>query len=243
MFDQLTGLMTLLPILIGVIVVVVIVLFVLPIIRNSMRNRQLMQTGETAQATILRVWETGVRINEQPQIGLQLNVTPATRPAFQAEARMTISFMQAGYYQPGMIVEVKYDPNDTSKVAVSGVTGASAGMMGMGGMMGAGQMMGGNQMQMQQMLTQIDAFNQNLMAIGESAQAKVLSLTPMGVNVNGNNPFVSVRLEVMPSGRPSFQAEAKGVIAEASVPKYQAGSTIWVKFNPMDTSQVTLDHS
>jgi hypothetical protein len=38
-------------------------------------------------------------------------------------------------------------------------------------------------------------------------------------------------------------AEATGVIAEASVPRYQPGETITVKFDPKDLTRVALFHS
>src|SRR5215467_5920154 len=39
-------------------------------------NRQILQTGIPAQATIRQVWQTGTYINENPQVGMQLEVRP-----------------------------------------------------------------------------------------------------------------------------------------------------------------------
>jgi hypothetical protein len=242
--ENLTLLTTLLPIAIIALVAVIVVPIVLRLARSSAQRQQLLQHGESAPATILQIAETGMRVNDQPQVRLLLDVRPTTRPAFQAQTTMLISYLQASMFQPGMMVEVKYDPNDTSKVTVSGVTGTMGGMGGMGGMAQAGMLAGGAQpQQLQAMMIQIDAANRALLASGEAAQAAVLKLDPMGFTVNGNNPAVNVLLEVRPSNRAAFQATAQGVIAETSLTKYQPGAVIWVKFDPDDTSKVAIDHA
>ena len=38
-------------------------------------------------------------------------------------------------------------------------------------------------------------------------------------------------------------AQASGVIAVASVPKFQPGCAIWVKYDPNNLTRVTIDHS
>jgi hypothetical protein len=228
-----------LPIIITVVVLIVVFVIVGRVMRSAGQDRKLLQTGEPAQATILQLRETGLRINEQPQIALTLEVRPTNRPAYQTEAKMIISYLQAAQFQPGALLDVRVDPADPNKVAIAGVMGPA--MMGGGmGMMGQSPM---QQQQTQQMLMEMEVFSNNLRNSGLSAPAKILNAANMGVNVNGNNPLMSFQLEVQPPGAPTFQAMAKGVIGESAVHKYQAGSTIWVKYDPDNTSQVALDHS
>lgn len=241
--DQLNTLTAILPIAIVGIVVVVLALVFIPMLRGAAQRQKLLQTGEPAPATILQIRETGMRVNDQPQVEMLLDVRPSTRPAFQAKTKMVISYFQASMFQPGMQVEVKYDPNDTSKVTVSAVTGAPAMGTGTGGGMMQTGGMAGNVQQLQGLMMKIDAENRAVSAIGQTAQATVLRNDPMGFNVNGDNPAVTLTLEVKPDDRAPFQAVARGVIASASVPKYQPGSTIWVKFDPNDTSKVTIERS
>jgi len=54
---------------------------------------------------------------------------------------------------------------------------------------------------------------------------------------------VELELEVLPENAASFSGKAKGVIAEASVPKYQPGQEIFVKYDLYDNSRVVIDHS
>ncbi len=96
---------------------------------------------------------------------------------------------------------------------------------------------------MEQMLVQMSEFYKEMRTRGESAPAKILTVGDMGVRVNGVDPLITAQLEVRPANRPAFQAFAQGVVAAASMSKYQPGATVWVKFDPNDPSKVILDHS
>ena len=226
---------TLVPILLITIVSIVIVIFVIRRLSgNTGANRALMATGETAQATILNMWDTGVTINDNPRIGMLLEVRPNNRPAFQVEVKQVVSRVQTAQYQPGQMLEVKFDPNDTKKVVISAIIA--------GGMMQQTPSPAATA-QLQATLQQQDAMNQQIIATGEAASATVLSVTPTGINVNGNNPYVSLSLQVTPSGRPPFVAQTQAVIAVQSVQKYQPGAVIHVRFDPQNTARVAVEHS
>ena len=92
----------------------------LPLLKGSARNNQLIKQGLPAQATILRIWDTGVTVNDNPRVGFLLAVRPMERPAFQAEAYMLVSRIAVAQYQPGALVEVRYDPSNSAKVAIVG---------------------------------------------------------------------------------------------------------------------------
>jgi len=61
--------------------------------------------------------------------------------------------------------------------------------------------------------------------------------------VNGDNPMVMLFLEIYPGLQTPFYGEAKAVIATQSVSKFQPGNMITVKYDPKNTSRVTLEHS
>ena len=104
----------------------------------------------------------------------------------------------------------------------------------------------GGQADMQQLqatLLQQDAVNQQIIATGQPAQARVLQYQPLGVMVNGNNPYVTLSLEVRPDGRDPFVAQAQGVIAAQSIAKFQPGSLIAVRYDPANIARVSIEHS
>jgi hypothetical protein len=240
-----------LPIIIIVVMAVIFGIVFLPMLRGSMRSSQLMKSGVSAQAQILKVWQTGMYVNEQPQIGMILQVQPTDGTApFQAEAKKVVSMIQIPQFQPGGMLEVKYDPANPKAVAIAAIL--TGGMMGgtpmMGGMqMGAPAMMAApmiNAQATEQMLMQMQAMHENIIKMGTQAHAKVLQYMPMGININGNNPVVNLMVEVQPAGGPAFNAMIQSTpVAEASISKYQPGQMITVRYMPNDQTQVSVEHS
>jgi hypothetical protein len=204
-------------------------------------RKKLLEKGEPAEATILKVEDTGVTLNEiYPQIKVLLEIRPAGRPPYQAEIKMLINRLDIPQFQPGMVVPVMIDPRSPNGVAIVSGGGAAAVS---DAAATAAQAPLGQEGAMKAMLLEVDKANQALMASGESAKAKILQSWWLGVYVNGNNPATKFQLEVHPDGKPPFQAEAIGVVAEASLPKYQPGNEIFVKFDPNNLTRVTIDHS
>lgn len=203
------------------------------IFRPMIMQNRLLKTGVPARAVIRELHDTGVTVNNAPQIKMLLEVFPQTGIPYLVETKMLISRLQTSAFQPGMELAVKIDPNDKDKVAVDFSSGVSYGS-------GSSQM---NQQEAEVMLKKVNDENLRISAIGESSRAIVTNYKWLGVYVNGNNPFVSLDVEVLPESRRPFKAQAKGVIAEQSVPKFQPGEEIYVKFDPDDTNKVTIEHS
>lgn len=97
----------------------VILVFVFATVRRNQRNKQiLLKTGEAAEARILNVSDTGVSINHSPRIALDLEVTPKTGLTFNAKIYTVLPRLQPIYYRPGMILQVRYDPNNLKTVVI-----------------------------------------------------------------------------------------------------------------------------
>jgi len=97
----------------------VILVFIFSIIRKTRKDKDnLLKTGEPAKARILSVSDTGVTVNNNPRIALQLEVTPQKGVSFNVKIHTLISRLQPMPYQPGMILQVRYDPNNLKSVAI-----------------------------------------------------------------------------------------------------------------------------
>ena len=80
---------------------------------------ELKGVGVAAQADILAVWETGIRVNDEPVIGLKVRVLADDRPPFEAEIpRALISFLSVPQFQPGKQVPVVFDPKNPTKIGL-----------------------------------------------------------------------------------------------------------------------------
>ena len=197
-------------------------------------RRRLLEKGEEAEATILKVTDTGVTVNNiYPVVKVLLEVRPQGRPPYQVETRMVVNRVDIPQVQPGTVVPVKIDPRSKKRVAIvmPGEAAAVAGAVPV------------DAKTAEEMLVRVDAANQALLQTGTPAQARILQAQPLGIEINGPNPAMRFQLEVYPTDRPAFQAEATGVIAQASIPKYQPDKMVFVKYDPNDATKVTLDHS
>lgn len=83
------------------------------------RTRDLQKRGVTAEAAILKVWDTGMTVNDDPVVGLLLEVRPTSADPYQAETKALISRIDVPQFQPGHVIPVVYDPNDPKQVAIN----------------------------------------------------------------------------------------------------------------------------
>jgi hypothetical protein len=81
--------------------------------------KELQQTGLPARATILEVWDTGMTVNNDPVIGLRVEVTPDGRPPYVATIKKAlISRLDVPRFQPEGVIPVRVDPRDPQHVAI-----------------------------------------------------------------------------------------------------------------------------
>jgi hypothetical protein len=202
--------------------------------KTAFGNQKLLKYGTPAQAKVMEVHDTGVTVNNNPQVKLLLEVQPPIGVPYLVETRTIISRLQPDLYRPGMTIPVKIDLNNKNKVAIDLSGGIDAGIS---------QTPMYDRKTAESLLLKVDAMNKEITATGESARAIVTKYTPAGIDVNGNNPFVTLEIEVLPESRPAFKAKVQGVIMESSVPKFQPGEEIYVKFDPNDIKRVAILHS
>ena len=78
----------------------------------------IMKSGLVGQATIQNVWQTGTYMNNNPQIGMQLEVRPPNGVPYIAQTTAIIPLVNIPQFQPGAVVPVKIHPTDPSQVAL-----------------------------------------------------------------------------------------------------------------------------
>jgi hypothetical protein len=215
------------------------------LIRPMMISSRLNKVGVSATAKILELHDTGVTLNNNPQVKLLLEVYTPMGQSYMVETKQYISRLQIPTFQPGNILPVKIDPNNKDLIALDygeNKSARSASDLKTDKVL-AGPWAGISSDEAQKKLYDIDSKNKEILAYGISARAIVTKYTWLGIYVNGQNPAVELEIEVLPVNRPSFKAFVYGVIKETSVPKYKAGEEIFVKYDPAITSKVAIDHS
>lgn len=100
----------------GLIVIGSVLLFVF--VFRAARAPQI-KDGLLGQATILKIWETGLRVNERPQIGFLLNVQHPDGSSYEIETKAVIPIIHLPQFQPGATIAVKIDAHNRSRVALA----------------------------------------------------------------------------------------------------------------------------
>lgn len=199
-----------------------------------LNSRRLQKTGIPGKARILEVKDTGVTINNNPQVKLILEVKNSFGQKYNTQCRVMVSRINPGAYQAGMEVPVKIDPKNEQNVVLDFSTNQTYPTT---------SFSQPNETVLKAELEQMQKENDAIKLSGRSARAIVKKYTWLGAYVNGNNPYVELEVEVLPENTSSFSSKTKGVIAEASVPKFQPGQEIFVKYDYYDNSKVVIDHS
>jgi hypothetical protein len=82
-------------------------------------TRSLQETGVAAEAVIVRIWDTGITVNDDPVIGMEVEVYAAEgKPWLATLPKSLISRLDIPRFQPGEIVKVRYDTQAPSRVGL-----------------------------------------------------------------------------------------------------------------------------
>lgn len=197
---------------------------------------RLQKTGLPGTATITAVNDTGVTINNNPQVKLTLEVKGSLGQRYITTCRTLVSRINPFVFQPGMEVPVKIDPKNEMNVIID--MNASSNKK---SQQSSGQIMQTDTAALQAELEKMQLENEALKVSGRRARAIIKQYNWLGAYVNGNNPYVELEVEVLPETSASFSSKLRGVIAATSVEKYQPGKEIYVKYDLYDNSKAVID--
>jgi hypothetical protein len=87
--------------------------------KQAQEARRLLQVGRKGLATVVAVRDTGVRVDENPQAELDLQVAVAGLEPYDVTHRQVISKIAIGSFWPGAKVPIRVDPQDPQNVLVA----------------------------------------------------------------------------------------------------------------------------
>jgi hypothetical protein len=207
-------------------------------------RRKLQKSGVAATAQILEVSDTGTTLNNNPQVKILMEVKSPYGELYKVETKVVVSRINPFVYHPGMTVPVIIDPNNKNLIVIGegGSNPLNAPVQNVDNVT-IGPWASTGKDEALRRLTEIDSKNKKILQTGISSRAIVTKYTWLGIYVNGQNPAIEMDIEVLPTDRPSFKATVQGVILETSVPKFQVGEEIFVKYNPDNVKEITVEHS
>jgi hypothetical protein len=74
--------------------------------------------ARTGRATINAIRDTGMTINEDPVVEMQMNVTDADGSMYAIVHQQIVSRLRLAQIQPGAEVQVRIDPQDRNKLLI-----------------------------------------------------------------------------------------------------------------------------
>jgi hypothetical protein len=82
-------------------------------------EQRLLMTGAAATGQILFVQQTGMYVNNQPQVSIGVMVYPPGGQPYQAQVTKIVSLFETSHYQVGAQVGIRYDPANPGRVAIA----------------------------------------------------------------------------------------------------------------------------
>jgi len=205
-------------------------------------------TGIPGQATVVGLTQTGLFVNENPQVGIDLTVSVPGRAPFPAHVQQIVPLILLGRLVNGAILPVKVDSADPSKVviewggpsaAVPAPTGAGSetvdqvqAMAAAAGLPGIGhpaESMGG---------VSIAQLRQYLRENGLSGTGTLDMVQDTGQTI-GEDRVLNIAMTVHVGGKPAYKSESLSLVPQAAVPKAVLGASVPVKVAP-DNDQALM---
>ena len=89
------------------------------LMKASQERQQLLMTGVPANGRILQLMDTGMFVNNNPQVRIVVEVQPPGGAPYQAQCTMVLSYLAIPRVQPGCQVPVRYDPTNPMRIALA----------------------------------------------------------------------------------------------------------------------------
>jgi len=96
--------------------------FIASMVVGNFQHRRLLKNGKPAHAVIQKIVDTRTTVNDHPLVGFELVVHPADTNTFSAYAEQLVSRLSVQDFQPGRMVDVRYNPR-TQAVVIVGLAG------------------------------------------------------------------------------------------------------------------------
>lgn len=85
---------------------------------HGLQEWRLLKDGTLAKARVLEIEPTGSSMNDDLKVRIDLDVLPAERAPYRAEVYTYMHPVHFPRYQPGAMVDVRFDPEEPDDVAL-----------------------------------------------------------------------------------------------------------------------------
>ncbi|AOS63861.1 DUF3592 domain-containing protein [Actinoalloteichus hymeniacidonis] len=191
----------------------------------SWRNSSEFRDGSMGVGTVTSVRPTGMSINDQPEVRIDLDVEDAQGRVFSSHARMVVTVTELPMLRPGVVLPVRYLPHRPDKVEIDRSDDDSAAQDAL------------NQLLIRKGIT--TQARLDIVKRGITAQAVVQAVSAKG-EIREGNPRMNLTLSVTRPNGTTFGAEVDRFMPATAVARLQVGKVVQVHYLPGDESEVVV---
>jgi hypothetical protein len=211
--------------------------------RGYAEAQRIKAQGVPGQATIVGMRQTGVHVNEQPQVELRLQVDDPMYGSREVMLKEYVPLMMLGMLSSGRSLPVKVDPANPNNVVIEWESALSGGTQ---VVQAPGQFALG---QMQQMPTpppplpkgEADREKKRILAEGIPGTARILVSTSTGQMDDQGRPIHQVTLQIEIQGRQPVLGPALAGVPPERADQLEVGDALPVKADPDDPTSIAID--
>ncbi|MFC8046719.1 hypothetical protein [Nocardia sp. NPDC057353] len=188
-------------------------------------NSHAFRGAQIGLGTVRAVRHTGVSLNDQPQLRIELSVEGADGKVFGSAAKLVVPLHQMSTLRPGVVLPVRYLPHRTDKVEIdlSGDQRAAQHAM--------------NEAMLRKGFTTRGKLD--IAERGIAAQGVVQTLSVPGEIRDGHTKVVLGLVVTRPDGS-TFAARTEKYVPPTAVGHVQVGRILRVHYLPQDESEVVI---
>jgi hypothetical protein len=188
-------------------------------------NSTEFRDGPVGIATVTAVRQTGLTVNDQPQVRLDLRVEGVDGATFESQAKFIAPLTELGLLRPGVVLPVRYLPGRTDKVEIDRSNDRSVMQNAL------------NEAMIRRGLT--TRHKLDIAARGVAAHAVVQSLSVPG-EIHEGYAKVDLGLVVTRPDGTTFSTRVEKFVPPAGVGHVQVGRVVQVHYLPGAEDEVVL---
>ncbi|MET7403250.1 hypothetical protein ABZS66_58215 [Dactylosporangium sp. NPDC005572] len=223
----------------GVIMVLVGVRF----LKKYAEGRRLQENGVAGTAQVLQARQTGVLINNQPQVALDLRVTCPGHGTYDVRRREVIPMLLLSRVTSGLPLTVLVDPQDREKLLVdwSATSAMTPDPLAALHALGIPATPPPVPPVLPNDPAELERMKQQILATGVPGVARVLSAEFTGALDQQGRPVYNAQFHIQIEGRPPSAGGAQVAVPLERVSVMQPGGEIPIKADPFDPSKFAAD--
>lgn len=187
--------------------------------RTKIRGESRVGIGRIVEAS-----RTGLTINDVPQYDLFVRVSEQDGTEFIGRVRMLLDPVEQGSVAPGLVLPVRYAPEDHDTVEIADMTDPAV------------------REAILEWRIQRGLIPPHLVRArrsGLQAPASVLAMRPTGVR-REEQIELEVRLLITPEGQQGWEADTTVFVYPDALSRVQVGSSVWARYFPGDPHTVAM---